>query len=142
VSIEVSGSPLPEIDVKKTIKQFHAYMTNFVIDSLSGWVGESTDPIPVWSGASRATFIKAANTAKTQISIAPIVAPIGSRIPLGIEKSQFTLIVKPTSSYGWEWESDLDYIGIVDDRVQFIEAGLKFVKKIGDPTLPEPVVKK
>ena len=130
---------MPQIDVKATEKAIHEEMTRFVIDdALSTWVTGSPDPVPVWSGASRASFLKLASVAKTTIQITP-VAP--SRIPLGIETSVGDVISTPGKEYGWLWSSDLAHIGIVEDRVAFQAAGLRVLSKL-KPQLPQPIFKK
>jgi len=129
----------PRIDFKATEKAIHTEMTRFVIeDALVPWVTNSTDPVPVWSGAARASFLKLASQAKTAIQINPI-AP--SRIPLGIETSVGDVIAKPGKDYGWLWSSDLAHIGIVNERVDFQSAGLRAIKRL-KPALPNVVLRK
>jgi hypothetical protein len=127
----------PTIDIKATEKAIHEEMTSFVIDTLGVWVNQSTGPVPVWSGAARASFLKLADQAKTTIIISPVVA---SRIPLGIETSEGTVIATPGREYGWLWSSDLAHIGIVDDRVDFTNAGLRAIDGL-KPELPELQIK-
>jgi hypothetical protein len=142
VKVTTENEPTPQIDVQATKEEIHKMMTKWIIETLGGWVGEATNPIPVWSGASRATFLKAANEAKTTISISPIVAPIGSRIDLGIEESTFILDVLPAQFYGWEWTASLDYLPVVDDRVRFLARGEQYIKTKETPPEPPIVMKK
>ena len=138
MSLTIKGK-IPRIDLKATEKAIHESMTRFVIDdALAPWVTHSTNPVPVWSGASRASFLKLASAAKTTIQINPI-AP--SRIPLGIETSVGEVIALPGKEYGWLWSSDLAHIGIVEDRVGFQQAGLRAIRKL-KPELPAPVFRK
>jgi hypothetical protein len=135
---------LPIVDIPKARKTIHEYMTQFTLDILADWVIGATNVIPVWSGASRATFLKLANQAAIDILIEPlIVAPIGSRIPLGFAESLGVVIADARGSgaiYGWDYVATLDYIGIVQDRVNFLEAGDAAIagKK---PQLPKPPTK-
>jgi hypothetical protein len=132
----------PVVDIPRAKKKIGKTMTDFTFDVLREWITESTNVIPVWSGASRASFLKLANQAKVKIEIEPlIVAPIGSRIPLGYETSVGVIIADARGSrglYGWDWASTLDYIGIVDDRVKFIQAGQRVVDRRKPPKLPQP----
>lgn len=138
MSLKLKGG-IPRIDIKATEKAIHEAMIRFVIDdALVPWVTYSTDPVPVWSGAARASFLKLASAAKTKIQINPIVR---SRIPLGIETSVGEVISSPGKEYGWLWSSDLAHIGIVEDRVAFQEAGLRAIKRL-KPKLPAPVFRK
>lgn len=134
----------PFIDVIKARKRIHETMTTFIYDVLADWVIGATTVIPVWSGASRATFLKLANQAKIGIVIEPlIVAPIGSRIPLGYAESLGVVIADARGSgaiYGWDYLATLDYIGIVEQRVNFIEAGEAAIRG-KTPVLPPPPTK-
>ena len=137
---------LPIFDIPRARKRIHEVMTNFTFDVLGEWVTEVTNVIPVWSGASRASFLKLANQAKVNIVIEPlIVAPIGSRIPLGFELSMGVVIADARGSralYGWDWASTLDYLGIVEDRVKFLDAGRRVLDRRKPPQLPPPPVKR
>lgn len=134
----------PVVDIPRAKKRIGDVMTQFTFDALREWVNEVTDVIPVWSGASRASFLKLANQAQTAIEIESlIVAPIGSRIPLGFETSIGVVIADARGSsglFGWDWSSALDYIGIVDDRVRFLDAGNRVIER-HEPELPTPPTK-
>jgi hypothetical protein len=128
----------PRINMKATTADIHKRMTKFLIDkALKTWVLHTNEPIPVWSGAARASFLKLAAIAKTTIMINPVVA---SRIPLGIEQSTGEVIAKPGKEYGWLWSSDLAHIGIVEQRVSFIAAGTRAVARL-KLQLPQPTTK-
>lgn len=122
--IKTTGG-LKRVDIPKTVKAIHKDMTKFVFETLKIWVIKTTNPVPVWSGAARASFLKLATQAQIMVAINP-VAP--SRIPLGIETSRGDVISIPGKEYGWLWSSDLAHIGIVQDRVGFVEAGLNAIK--------------
>lgn len=128
------------IDVEKTSKQLHETMVQFTKDTLVEWVIHTTQPIPVWSGAARASFIKLANQVQYNVDVSPIVSPpsVGDRTILGINESRGEIIISPLSTYGWVWQSTLDYIGIVDDHVNFIDVGQKSIEN-KSPKLPQPI---
>jgi len=108
---------------------------------LKTWVLETVNPIPVWSGAARASFLFLAAKALTSIKINPVAPdPPGSRITLGITEADAEVIAEKGKRYGWRWASDLAHIGIVQDRVKFVEAGLNAIKG-KQPTLPQPKTK-
>lgn len=134
----------PVVDMPKAKERIHEAMTAFTLDTLADWVIGATTVIPVWSGASRATFLKLANQAKIEIVIEPlIVAPIGSRIPLGFAESVGVVIADARGSgglYGWDYEATLYYIGIVEQRTQFLEAGEAAIEG-KRPVLPDPPIK-
>lgn len=129
----------PVVDIPQARKRIHDTMVDFVKDTLTIWISAATNVVPVWSGASRASFLKLANQVNYEIEIESlIVAPIGSRIPLGYQTSTGVIIADARGSaglYGWDYESTLFYIDIVDGRVRFIEAGNQAIEGI-TPTLP------
>lgn len=130
----------PRPDTKKTQTAINETMARFVIDTMRVWVLETTQPIPVWSGASRASFLFLAAKAFTSITINPVAPdPPGSRITLGITEATSEVIADQSKGeYGWTWESSLEYIGIVEDRVGFVGAGLRAIRD-KRPILPQPV---
>lgn len=132
----------PTPDIKATRDEIHKTMARFTIDTLKTWVLETVDPIPVWSGAARASFLYLAARAFTSIVINPIAPdPPGSRISLGITEATSELIADMNrGQYGWTWESDLAHIGIVEDRVGFVSAGLRAIRNL-QPELPQPKTK-
>jgi len=133
-------NPLKGIDLDKTIKELDKVMKDFTLQTLTVFVTHSTDPIPVWSGASRASFKKLAAIVRTRIDIQPVAPfPPGSRIGLGEATSTGTVFTDSNAGeYGWEWSSDLDYIEDVDNRVQFVDAGIRSVEG-RKPNLPKTV---
>lgn len=132
----------PKPDFKKTSVEIHKTMSKFVIDTLKIWVLETVDPIPVWSGAARASFLFLAAKAFTSIKIAPVAPdPPGSRISLGITEAEAEVLVnRQKGEYGWTWKSTLAHIGIVEDRVGFVSAGLRAIQG-QKPILPQPKTK-
>lgn len=134
----------PVVDIPKAKQVIGETMNQFTFDVLREWVNEVTSVIPVWSGASRATFLKLANQVEFTIPIEP-VAPIGSRIPLGVESSIGVVIADARGSgalYGWDWSSTLDYLGIVESRVNFLDAGDRVIARTNPPELPQPPTKR
>ena len=133
----------PRIDIPRTKDKIGSVMVNFVVDVLGEWVSTTTDVIPVWSGASRATFLQLATAAGVGIEIESfIVAPIGSRIPLGIETTTSEALIDPrsrTGQFGWSYESILEYLNIVEGRTNFLEHGRGVVERRGGPQLPQPI---
>lgn len=135
----------PFVDVPKARARLHDTMVQFVKDTLTDWVEAGTSVIPVWSGGSRATFLKLANQIGFHIVIEPlIVAPIGSRIPLGYASSTGVIIADARGSgglYGWDYATDLFYIEYVHDRFRFTEVANEAIKD-KRPVLPPPPVKR
>lgn len=130
----------PRIDFKKTEKLIHEEMAKFTINQLKTWVLHTVDPIPVWSGAARASFLFLAAKAFTSITISP-VAP--SRISLGVTEADAEIIADRGKEHGWTWQSSLAHIGIVEDKVGFIKAGLDAINHIksNNGILPQPITK-
>jgi len=135
----------PVVDIPKAKQEIGKTMTDFTFEVLREWITQTTTVIPVWSGAARASFLKLANQAQVNIQIESlIVAPIGSRIPLGFRTSVGVIIADARGDsglYGWDWRSTLDHIGIVQDRVKFIQAGQRVLNRRSPPALPQPPTK-
>ena len=128
----------PTPDIKATKDEVHVEMSKFTINTLQTWVLHTAEPVPVWSGAARATFLFLAAKALTSITINPIAPdPPGSRISMGVTETDAEVITEKGKQYGWRWETDVPHMGIVQDRVKFVEAGLKAIKD-KQPTLPQP----
>lgn len=134
VSVDVR---IPSPDLKATKRLIHDHMVEFTREQLKTWVLHTVDPIPVWSGAARASFLFLAAKAFTSFKINPVVA---SRITLGITEAKAEVFLEPGKRYGWEWESDLEHIGIVEDRVGFVKAGFNSIRN-AKVKLPQPAVK-
>lgn len=132
ISVEIN---YPKINMAKTEDAIHEHMTEFVINALKVWVLHTVQPIPVWSGAARASFLQLAAEARTSIEITPI-AP--SRILLGLTEATSEVIVIPGKEYGWTWHSNLIHLPFVQDRVGFIEIGLASIANL-DIELPNPI---
>jgi hypothetical protein len=138
VSVEVN-IPIPDIPATK--KQIHEALTKHTFDTLKTWVLETVDPIPVWSGAARASFLFLAAKAQTSLIINPVAPdPPGSRIWLGITEADSEVFADFDKGYGWTWRSTLRHIGIVEDRVGFVSAGLDAIAD-KQPDLPPPSFK-
>ena len=127
----------PRPDLRETRDKVHKAMTKFTIDQLKTWVLSTVDPVPVYTGAARASFLFLAAKAFTSITINP-VAP--SRISLGVTEATSEVFVTPGNEYGWSWSSELAHIGIVEDRVGFVKAGLDAIRG-ASPELPQPATK-
>lgn len=127
----------PRVDIKRSVEELHAVMVDAAVDAAQTWVIATTDVVPVWSGASKASFLKLCALIRTPIIISPIVK---SRIPLGVQSSTGELIVEKGKSYGFSWSSDLVYIHIVDQRSGFLDAGSAALLGISNPQLPQPKI--
>jgi len=125
----------PRPDIKATREVIDKTMVKFIIDTLKVWVIETTNPVPVWSGAARASFLFLAARAFTSITINPVVK---SRISLGITEADAEVFAMKGGIYGWSWETDLAHMPIVEDRVSFVATGLRAIKNL-NPTLPQPI---
>lgn len=133
---------IPKVDVGRTRNKWDAEMKAYSLEALKQWVIGSTEVIPVWSGASKASFIKAANEAKLNLEITPVApTPPGSRIGLGVAESEFVFMADINSGeYSWDWSTSLFYIDIVEDRVQFVQAGQNAISGLitRPPELSQP----
>lgn len=130
----------PKIDRGKTSDALHETLTNAAIEAAKTFVITATSIVPVWSGASKASFLKLASQVSVGVAVSPR-SDAPNRIPLGIETSTGYLILSRGRSYSFVWSSDLDYIHIVEENNAFVEAGLEAVQAMS-VTLPQPVIRR
>lgn len=126
----------PRIEIAKTKSKITRAMNDAVMESLRTWVIATTDHVPVWTGASKASFIKLAREVSVALTIIPRTV---SRIEFGIETSIGEIFTNKGNTYGWLWRSELVYIHIVDMRTAFLAAGEAALKNQKPITLPSPV---
>ena len=131
----------PKIDRGKTTDKVHDTLSKAAVDAAKAFVIAATDTVPVWSGASKASFLKLASEVSVGLSITPVEgAP--NRIPLGISTSTGFILISKGRSYSFVWTSDLDYIHIVEDHDGFIAAGLAALEGKKFAKLPQPVIRR
>ena len=130
----------PKIDRGKTTDALHETLSQAAIDAAKTFVITASEGWPVWSGASKASFLKLASQVSVGLSISPR-ADAPNRIPLGIETSTGYLIISRGRSYSFVWSSDLDYIHIVEGDHGLIEAGLAAVQEMS-VDLPQPIFRR
>lgn len=127
--------PTPDID--KSMEEIHKYMSEFIVGELKAWVNAVTKPIPVYSGAAKASFTYLATRVGVNLTINPVVR---SRIPLGIAEADSIVFADANNGlYGWAFQSRLFHLPIVEDRVNFLDAGRAAIR---DPeiNLPQPII--
>lgn len=98
----------PRINLTKYRKQLQTELGEALAEATFRWLSETADKIPVYSGASKATFIPLANEISLQLAIAPIVR---SRIPLGLAHGDGEIITDPVSGrFTFTYYTDLFYL--------------------------------
>jgi hypothetical protein len=75
----------PRFDFTGYKQTLDKYLTEQLAQGVVLWLSEVLDEIPTWSGASRATFMKLANTIGAPVVVDPIVS---SRINTGVIASR------------------------------------------------------
>jgi len=76
---------VPSIDLAGYKSALNKHMTKVIIEATKEWLVAATGRVPVWSGASRATFSKLASEVKFDIEINPVVI---SRVGTGTAASE------------------------------------------------------
>ena len=124
----------PKPKIKDLEDEIHKAMSEYVVDQLRVWVVAATNPIPVLTGAAKASFTELAERARVSLVINPS-AP--SRIPLGIAEADSIVVADRSSGeYGWSFSSTLEHLPIVDDRVGFISKADQALRQSALPVLP------
>lgn len=126
----------PTPAIKPTMKNIDGYMRAAVLGVARRWVIETTDRVPVLTGASKASFLKLAFQAGVALHISPKAK---NRIALGFGTSTGSIFYEKGKKYGFEWSSDLEYIHIVDRHNRFTHAG-RAALKLNFIVLPQPTI--
>lgn len=129
----------PRINIQASKEAIDKHMSEQVLEALRTWVIAVTNQVPVWTGASKASFLRLAFEVSVGLTIIPR-APV-SRIQFGFETSTGEIIRKKGTTYGWVWRSELDYIQIVDRYNSFLAAGESALQNIKIKELPQPVIR-
>lgn len=131
----------PKVDRGKTSDLVHDTLTQAAFDAAKAFVTVATTIVPVWSGASKASFLKLASQVSVGLSISPR-SDAPNRIPLGIETSTGYILISRGRSYSFVWTSDLDYIHIVEADNGMVEQGLQALEGRKFAELPQPVIRR
>ena len=99
---------IPQIDVSSYRTATHDCLSETITKAAIAWIDNAEGIIPVWSGASRATFLDLANKVGYQLMIDPVAA---SRIELGYENSTADFTAdKQTSTYSFKYSTSLAHL--------------------------------
>jgi hypothetical protein len=98
----------PSLDLAAYRKVLDQHMRDVLAQAIIAWLGAVLEEIPVWSGASRATFIPLASRVSYGIPIAPRVI---SRIGTGIASSAGPLeLDEQKGRYAFEYRTWLPWL--------------------------------
>ena len=99
---------IPRIDVAAYQSALHAHMSDMIAQALMAWLEAVLAEIPVWSGASRATFVKLADSISYSIPIAPTVM---DRTGRGEASSDGGVVAnKETGEYSFTYSTTLPWL--------------------------------
>jgi hypothetical protein len=128
----------PQIDIPRTEREIHRVMTDGIVDAAKTWVINTTDHVPVLSGAAKTTFLKLAAQAGASLAITPR-KPDPEKVAMALGGSTGEIIVDYGRTYAFVWSSDLPYIHIVDANNNFLLEGERSLRDAA-PALPAPIV--
>jgi hypothetical protein len=98
----------PRLDLNVYREILHRHMSEVIAQAVLTWLSAVVDQIPVWSGASRATFIPLAAKIEYAIPISPVV---GSRVALGMGSSQGDVVMdQGRGLYTFEYGTTLPWL--------------------------------
>jgi len=99
---------IPSLDVQGYRKALHAHMQDVLAQAIVTWLAAVLEEIPVWSGASRATFIPLASRISCGV---PVVPRVISRIGTGIASSAGDLEIDAEKGrYAFEYRTWLPWL--------------------------------
>lgn len=84
---------IPRFDGAKYAKILREYFVDHLTEAAVKWLGAVTPHIPVWSGASIATFLPLARAVSYPLSIQPSLLSRGSRVQMGLDNADGSLDV-------------------------------------------------
>jgi hypothetical protein len=115
---------VPEFDMDKYKEILHKHLTEVLIQSAMQWLGAATAIVPVWSGASRATFLHLARAIAYSLTIQPVT---NSRIGMGLAAGEGGLrLDKDKGTFTFFYSTTLDHL-VYNEYVN--------ANEIPDPTL-------
>jgi hypothetical protein len=98
----------PRIDVMGYAKALDAHMSEMIAQGLTVWLEAVLAEIPVWSGASRATFTKLASAISYSIPIDPVAV---DRTGRGMASSDGGMVTdKATGEYTFSYSTTLPWL--------------------------------
>lgn len=100
----------PRLDLSAYRNAMHKHLSEQTMEAAKKWFDAiiKSGVVPVWSGASRATFRKLANQVQYNVPIAPKVP---SRIPMGEAASEGFLTMNPgTGKYTFHYSTRLEHL--------------------------------
>jgi hypothetical protein len=105
---------VPRIDVAAYRNALDAHMKAAIAQALMEWLEAVLAEIPVWSGASRATFVKLAQQIGYGLPVAPAATTTGERINrtwMGMAQSDGKLATdKETGEYTFTYSTTLPWL--------------------------------
>lgn len=94
---KISGNfQVPTIDIAKYKQALREAALTALVDAASRWLSTATAIIPVWSGASHATFLQLAQAAKYTLNINPVT---NGREAWGVASSEGGLSSEKDDTY-------------------------------------------
>jgi hypothetical protein len=102
--------PVPRLDLEAYRASAHEHLTEILTQAAFEWVTAATDKIPVWSGASWATFLHVSRDIGFQLVIAP-KSNAPRRISYGLSNSGGELEADPTTGrYFLHYDTKLKHL--------------------------------
>lgn len=101
----------PKLNVSKYREALHRTLAEALAQAALVWIETTAEAvIPVWSGASRATFLALADKIGCVVTISPVVE---ERIDLGVLNSSATLVMNQSAGrYSFSYVSTLPHLYI------------------------------
>jgi hypothetical protein len=88
----------PKLRVKAYQKVLHDYLAEVIAKAAFEWLGAVLPHVPVWSGASAATFLPLARRVGYQLTIQPLLYARRSRVDLGLSHANADMSVATDGS--------------------------------------------
>ena len=100
---------VPRVDLTRYREALNQSLGEAIAQAAFAWLGATTAAIPVWSGASLATFQPLASELGIALSIAPV--SFVDRISLGLSKAEGSVTVDSTKGkYEFSYSTSLEHL--------------------------------
>jgi len=101
----------PRLALKQYQKRLAQQLNTAIAEATAEWLGAVVDRVPVWSGASRATFLPLARAIDYSLTIQPSVFAGRNRVNLGLSRSDGVVVSDPAAGkFFMHYETSLPHL--------------------------------
>lgn len=101
----------PRLALANYQKRLATTLNTAIAEAAAEWLGAVLNKVPVWSGASQATFLPLARAIDYALTIQPVLSAKRSRVNLGLQKSDGVVVADPVAGkFHFHYETSLEHL--------------------------------